>query len=324
MSRYVLIDYQHLAHKCMAAQPLSATVNIGGEVRVVDTTIPNYTIKDVFRFSGKGRYYTGVFFEGGNEDRKNYFSDQSGAEGVTDGTGYKGNRASRRSPFYEGIELAINLMLNGRVSLYRQQGYEADDLIASMIRKIKSVDPITPIDVITNDSDLLPFVDEQVSLYMRATRQHAEPNCPEHRLYFQVTPETWDEYLSYTSAYGNYIIPYNSMLLFKLIRGDKSDNIAASVTGMGPKSYSALMQRMIDDGVDFANTFRYGSFGDPTVFDEKIKPVVENYFTKEQVDHMRYIFMGVSPKYVNLEIPKQIEPGYLQQAISVVRINILK
>lgn len=324
MSRYVLIDYQHLAHKCMAAEPLSATVNIGGEMRVVDTTIPNYTIKNIFNYGGRGQYYTGVFFEGGNEDRKRYFSEQAGAEGTTDGTGYKGNRQSQRGSFYQGIELAINLMLNGKVSLYRQQGYEADDIIASMIRKIKAVDPITPIDVITNDSDLLPFVDEQVSLYMRGTRQHAEPGCPERRLYYQVTPDTWEEYLSYTSAYGKFLIPYNSMLLFKLIRGDKADNIAATVRGYGGVKYSALMQQMIDDGVDFANTFRYGTFGDPTIFDEKIKPVVENYFTKEQVDHMRYIFMGISPKYINLEIPKQIEPGYLQEALNPVKINIIR
>lgn len=319
MSRYVLIDYQHLAHKCMAAEPLSATVNIGGEVRVIDTTIPNYTIKNVYNYGGKGRFYTGVFFEGGNSYRKAYFSKfAEESESPITALGYKGNRGTYRSAFYEGIELSINLMLNGKVSLYRQEGYEADELIASMVKKIKSVDTITPIDIITNDADLLPLVDEQVSVYMRATREFAEEGCPTRRLYYQVTPRTWEEYLSYTSAYRNFYIPYNSMLLFKLIRGDKADNIPGACKGFGGVKYSNLMQQMVDDGVDFPNIFRYG-----VDFDQVMRPVLENYFPKETVDFMKFIYEGINPRYVNLVVPKQIDPGLLQAALAPVKIHIL-
>src|SRR5690606_27680880 len=130
--------------------------------------------------------------------------------------------------------------------------------IISMVQKIKSIDKETPIDIITGDSDLLALVDDQVSVYMRGNRQHAEPNCPEHRLYFQVTPETWEEYLSYSSAYRDYYIPFNSMLLFKMIRGDKTDNITGACKGYGGKTYSELMYQMEEDEVDFKNIFRYG------------------------------------------------------------------
>lgn len=316
MSRYVLIDYMHLAHRCIHAEPLSTTVNIGGEMRVIDTTIPNYTIKNIFNYSGKGKYFTGVFYEGGNSKRREYFRNQRGAENQA---GYKGSRSNFRNSFYEGINLAISLMANGKVSQYRVEGCEADDLIISMVQKIKAVDKITPIDIITNDSDLLPLVDEQVSVYMRGTRQHAEPGCPELRLYYQVTPETWDDYLSYTSAYRDFYIPYNSMLLFKLIRGDKSDEYVGATKGYGGKKYSALMERMVADGVDFPNVFRYG-----VDFDTVLRPILENYFDKETVDYMKYIYIGISPNYQNLEIPRQIEPGYLQAALNPVKINIIK
>lgn len=317
MSRYVLVDFQHLAHRCIQAEPLSASVNIGGEMKLVDTTIPTYTIKNVYSYSGKGRFFTGVCFEGGGAaERKKYFAKQKGVDGATD---YKGGRASNRGSFYEGINLATNLLHNGKVSLYRKEGLEADDCIASLVQKIKAVDQLTPIDIITNDSDLLPLVDEQVSVYMRGTRQHAEPGSPEHRLYYQVTPDTWTEYLSYTSAYRNYLIPYNSMLLFKMIRGDKADNITGAVKGYGGVKYSQLMEEMIDDEVDFPSVFRYGND-----FDEVMRPVLEDYFAEEDVDYMKFIYEGIRPKYQNFEIPKQIEPGYLQSALNPVKINIIR
>jgi 5'-3' exonuclease len=342
ISRYVLIDYMHLAHRCIQAEPLSTTVNIGGELRVVDTTIPNYTIKNVYSYGGKGRHYTGVFFEGGASERKKYFARQMGAIGADIGKeGYKGTRDNNKGSFYEGIGLTINLLHNGQVSLYRMGGCEADDLIASVVKKIKSIDKITPIDLITNDSDMLPLVDDQVSVYMRGNRQWAAEGCPEHRLYYQVTPESWTEYLSYTSAYRDYHIPYNSMLLFKMIRGDKADNVAGACYGYGGKKYSSLMYQMEEDGVDFPSIFRYG-----VDFDEVMRPVLEQYFTTAMmaknkdgvmvpvldeagvpmstVDYMKYIYLGISPQYQNMEVPKQIEPGYLQSALNPVKINIVK
>lgn len=348
-SRYVLIDYLHLAHRCVSAAPLSSPVMIGNEVHTVDTTIPNYTIKNVYRYGGKGLHYTGVFLEGGNDKRKQYFANQAMPTGKNATKEYKGGRKTNNSSFYQGVDLAINLMHNGKVSLYRQTGFEADDCIIAMVKKIKAVDQITPIDIITGDSDLLALVDDQVSVYMRGTRQHAEDGCPDLRLYFQVTPETWDEYLSYASAYRDYVIPYNSMLLFKMIRGDKTDNITGACKGYGGKTYTNLMYQMLEDGVDFPNIFRYG-----VDFDTVIRPVLERYFTgtmdgmivpKEKlhlykdtsngdltddvgteistVDYMKFIYNGINPDYVNLDIPKQIELGLLQTALQPVKINLM-
>lgn len=239
--RYVLIDYMHLAHRCIAAQPLSATTMVGGEMKVVDTTVPNYTIKNIYRYGGKGLFYTGVFFEGGKNRRKDYFKEKS-----IDGTGYKGNRSGLFSSTYEGIDLTIQMLLQGKSSLYRAEGFEADDLIYAMVKKIKELDSTTPIDVVTNDSDLLPLVDDQVSVYIRGTREYSEPGAPILKMYYQVTPRSWDEYLSYSSQYKAFNIPYNAMILQKIIRGDKSDNIAPAVEGYGGVKFSKLMQEMRD------------------------------------------------------------------------------
>jgi len=308
MKRIVLVDYMHLAHRCSQAQPLSTSLMIDGELKTIDTTIPNYTIKNVFQYSNKGRFHIGVFFEGGSSERKKYFSD---------GQGYKGNRGSQKGVFYEGVEMAIRLMASGGVSLYRASGYEADDLIYSAVMKIKESDMITPIDIITNDSDLLPLVDNQVSVYMRGTREYSVQGCLAHRLYYQVTPDTWDEYLSYTSAHKDFLIPYNSMLLFKLLRGDKSDNIPAAVKGIGGVKYSSVMRSMLSDGVDFPNVFRYG-----VDFDSVIAPVVYRYFPADSVEKMKFIYVGMNLKYVDLLLPKMIEPGQLQYALNPLKINL--
>lgn len=346
-SRIVLVDYQHLSYKTLAAQPLSATVNNGGQIVPVDTTIPNYTIKDIFRMSGRGAYPIGIFFEGGNSLRKAYFEQLSQSFDITDGTkgkGYKGKRNGEGSVFYDGINLTLQLLLQGGVSCFRKGGKEADDLVISMVNLIKSVDSTTPIDVVTGDSDLLPLVDSQVSVYMRGKRQHAEIGSPELRLYFQVTPDTWDEFLSYTSAYKEYTIPYNSMLLFKLIRGDKTDEIPSLIGEMnkrereerkarglkgkkitenleynnyGPVGYNKKMAEMLEAGVDFENTFKYG-----VDFDSVIQPVLEPFFTTGEIQCMKAVYEGLNPSFVNLTLPQRIDYGKLQMSLAPLRINL--
>lgn len=317
--RYTLIDYMHLTHRTRAVEPLRATVDIGGILQDVDTTIPNYTIKNVYNYSGRGANRVGVFLEGGHDRRKKYFENQ--AVTTQSQSGYKGDRKKQTNLFYQGVNLAVNLMHQGGVTLYRQTGLEADDCIGNVVKAIKAVDTDTPIDIITNDSDLLPYVDEQVSVYMRGTRGFAEEGCPEYRLYFQVTPRTWDEFLEYSSAFKKFRIPYNSMLLHKLIRGDKTDGIAASTTGMGGVKYTSLMYEMERDGVDFPNVFRYH-----VDFDEVIRPVLSkytDYFNEDIIEYMKYIFNGIKPPELDLILPRQINPAVLQKAVQAVKINIL-
>ncbi len=313
LRRYVLIDYMHLAHKCINLPQLSATMHIMGEIKEINTTIPTYTIKNILGFSGKGLHFTGVFFDvpGGSEVRKKHFA-------VLQEDGYKGKRQSRNTPFYKGVELTTNLLCNALVSCYRVEGYEADDLIYSVVQKIKEIDKETPIDIITNDGDLLPLVDEQVSVYKRGTRQYAEEGCPERRLYFQVTPNTWDDYMSYSSEYKAYNIPYNAILLYKMIKGDKSDNIPIIVKGYGGKKFTELINNMREDGVEFDKVFRYG-----LDFDEVIRPVLTKYFEESDINNMKYVYDGINLRCINsIKIPKLINTGKLQSTLLPLKINL--
>ncbi len=314
--RIIILDFAHLGFLTFTCEPLSVALNIGGTITQVDSTIPNYTIKNVWRHGGKGLFPIAVCLEGGNDFRKKYFAEDKISK---EQGGYKSGRKGN-SAFYTGMNYAISLMEAGGVSLYRAQGYEADDVVYNLVMGIKASNPTVPIDVITGDADLLPLVDEQVSVYIRGTRTYAEQGAPEKKFYYQVTPRSWESYFIGTSAFKGFKIPYNSVLLFKLIRGDKSDNIPPAVKGYGAKKYSALMEQMINDGVNF-NVFRYG-----VDFDTYMKPILEKYFNGEEVDRMKFIYGGLClrafPNGANLSPIKPIEYSKLSKVLEPWRINL--
>lgn len=317
--RFVLIDYLHLAYKCYGAQPLSCIVNIDGVDQVVDTTIPNFTCKDVWRFSGAGKHPTGVFLEGGAFIRKAYFSavndykaEKLGIASNKDSDGYKAGRKGLASSQKTGVQLAQDRLVRGNISCYQVDGYEADDLIYIAVQQLKQAYPDAYIDIITGDMDMLPLVDDKVSVYMRGTRTYAEPMCctcasaqkytacdkypetckykREFKGYYQVTPKTWDDFIYYRSAFKGCPIPYNAILLYKMLKGDVSDNIPMAEKGYGAKKLNALFDQMKSDGVDFAKVFRYDT---PW---ETIEGVLKNYFSPDTIQYMYLNFQGLRPR----------------------------
>lgn len=202
---FVLVDFNHLCHRFFyGAAPLSTTVNIGGMPITVNTTIANYIIKALYRWSQGGKNYIAVCHEGGNLWRKDYFA--SGSPNSTDSAfAYKDGRGKLTSSFIEAMNIATNLLTASNISQYRVPGYEADDLIYALISYIedvydKQLDPLgtgakEPIYVITNDADMLPLVSDRVSVYMKGTRTYHEAGALEIKNYFQVTPRSWNDYI---------------------------------------------------------------------------------------------------------------------------------
>lgn len=301
--KYVLVDFMHLAHRCIAVEPLRATVKIDGVLQEIETTIPFNTAKWITKYGKDEKGYKvnlGVFFEGGNDYRKNYFR-QGDQEGE-----YKEGRKIYY-PLRVGTDYTKMLLKDAEMSIYSARGFEADDSIYTIVEAIKAQDPDYDISVITNDSDLLPLVEDRVSVYMRGTMQHAEEGYPEHRLYYQVTPETWEDYLLTTSQYKKYGVPYNAIILYKLIRGDKADNIIGACKGFGPVKLSKLFREMESDNVDFPNIFRYNNEFD--VMEETLL----NYFTQEEVDTMRFIYNGMRLRLIcdRQDLTKVTLPGVI-------------
>lgn len=329
---YLLIDFRHVAYKAITLPKLQAPIQVNGTEMIADTTVATFTIKDIWNKSQRGTFHTAVCLEQGKTGmptyRAEYFKHlQSKGFDVTDG-GYKAGRKKESGAFYNAVEVAEYLVGQSGISVYRVARLEADDLIGALVKHIKEVqkDTETPIYILTNDADHLPLVDEQVSVYMKCPRQYNEFGAPEYRGYFQVTPNSWDDFLAGSSEFGEYHLPYNAMLLYKLVKGDKSDNYKGACKGYGKVKFSNLTYQMQDDGVDFANVFRY--YKD---FDVEIAPVLRKYFTPEEVNHMAMVYKGinpvqtldgVTPLHEKLRKPLQINIGEVQLACKTLDINI--
>lgn len=258
--RVLIVDYNHLVHSYLygGAPTLSHTVMVNGQPQVIDTTIPTYTIKAIHRWSNKGQFPVAVCFDSPCKCRKGYFA-KSGVSTEVLGSGgdYKGGRHGLESSVFESINMTSNLMRGAGISCYKAENYEADDLVYACVKKAKQQYPDLPIDIVCNDADLLPLVDDQVSVFFRSRKYTwAEDKSIEKQHYIQVTPYNYQSVVEGLSSYKNLVVPYNTVLLIKMLRGDKSDNISGHTLAK-PKVCKQLVADMENDGINIGDMFRY-------------------------------------------------------------------
>lgn len=336
--RVRIIDVTHMFYKyANGGMPhLSANVMMNGQLVRVDTTLASGVIKAIHRWSRQGYNPTVVCFDskGCSRSRKAYFTQHSEQEEQK--SEYKGKRDIQDSRFYEGINLTMNLLLSGGVTVLKADGYEADDLVKAAVDKAKSTYPDLPIDVITGDADLIPLVDDQVSVYIASRKlTWAESSDIEIRHYFQLRPYNYQEYCEGLTAFKSLTVPYNTVLLTKLLRGDKSDNIEG-YPKFTPTKYKKLIQKMQEDNVDIANTFLYDapvkkyvyrgteevipdSLLDATPTEKKaikyfepmaltkITEVLSKYLDEDIVKHARFVYNGINLNGAFTDVPERFK-----------------
>lgn len=147
--------------------------------------------------------------------------------------GYKGGR-----PELSGGEKAS---LNSLQGILRDMGFnvlsvvdfEADDLVASLVRQYENSFDQTLI--YTNDADLLTNLSDKVYVmrYKSTTSN-----------YSLITKDNFEKVMS--EEY-DCIMPYNVLLLYKSLVGDSSDKIKG-VPGFGGKSFNKLISALNKDG----------------------------------------------------------------------------
>lgn len=102
------------------------------------------------------------------------------------------------------------------------QGYEADDAIAAIVRRVRKASPETRIEIVSNDADLFQLVDAKTSV-LKPGRGVADIAL--------MTSEEVREKLG---------VPPELVTAYKALRGDPSDNIPG-IRGVGPKTAAALL-----------------------------------------------------------------------------------
>lgn len=263
--RVVIVDFNHMIHTYYYSQHrLSVRVVENGESIEKDTTIQNGTLKSIFRWSNHGINPTAICFDRPVPARKSFFYESFPDMVLGTDKEYKGGREKMPQAMFDAGADVERILRAAGVSCFAVPNYEADDLIYACVKRAKEKYPGMPIDVITNDADMLPLVDDTVSVFLRSKKgTFAEDKSIEKLHYIQVTPRNFEAVVENLSAYKGFKIPYNTLLLHKLLRGDISDKFGRKdISKMFSASkYNAMIEAMQEDRVNFAEVFRYG---DPT------------------------------------------------------------
>ena len=333
--RVLIVDYNHMIYNYLygGTPALTHTVVLNGQPQTINTTLQTFTIKAIHRWSNYGQNPTAVCFDSPCRCRRKYFEEAKiRTGGKLEPVAYKSGRASLKGDVYNAINMTLQLLHQSGVCVYKAANFEADDLVFACVQKAKQQYPDLPIDIVCNDADLLPLVDDQVSVFLRSkVNTWAESKELEKQHYIQVTPRNYQETVERLTDYKKLLVPYNSILLTKLLRGDKSDTVPAMDTWK-PKMYKQLVTMLQENGEDLDGMFRYGG-------EEQLNymcSILEKYVDEEDIDHIKFIYRGINlnqafrdlPDGYNREpavIQSHILPyseGSLQSKVSVLNIQL--
>lgn len=161
---------------------------------------------------------------------------------------YKANRGKLVDRDVEALNNIEKVLRGSGFSVAKEDGYEADDCIAAMVRAKK--DSYGSIVIFTPDSDLCCLVHGNVSVkryksvYSQNTRGRHVTFMEAHR---DINESNLSEMLG--SEYG-VNLPYNAVALYKATVGDKSDHIPG-IKGFGAKAFDKYIAALTMEGVDF-------------------------------------------------------------------------
>lgn len=138
--------------------------------------------------------------------------------------GYKGNRGKKDYSIIVQREMAEEILKQMGFNVVCAEGYESDDCIASLVEYYK--EQYDHIYIHNNDSDMFYLVCEDVTnISLNGSRI--------------VTYTNWE-----TAVKKNFIVPYNTITLNKLIDGEPGDGIPHIAKDMADRIMSYIPERM--------------------------------------------------------------------------------
>ena len=135
---------------------------------------------------------------------------------------YKAKRVKVPENFYEQVEIVKRFLNAFGVLILEKEGYEADDIIATIVEKFKDED--LEIIILTGDLDTLQLVNDKVSVYTFGK------GIKDQIIY---TPSKIKQ---------RYNLEPKELIDFKALKGDPSDNIKG-VPKIGEKTAKTLIEK---------------------------------------------------------------------------------
>jgi DNA polymerase I len=137
--------------------------------------------------------------------------------------GYKANRRTSPDEFSSQMPLVREVLSALRIPVVEVAGYEADDVIATLVREAR--DEELPVLVVTGDRDNLQLIDDEHDVRVMMTRRG-------------ITDTAVYDQAAVTERYG---VPPERYIDLAALRGDPSDNLPG-VPGVGDKTATKLVQ----------------------------------------------------------------------------------
>ncbi len=132
---------------------------------------------------------------------------------------YKAGRVKQPQEFYDQIPMVKEILQKFGIKFLEKDGYEADDLIGSLVHQSNLENLI-----VTGDLDTLQLVNPQTKIYF------LHQGISDLKIYDQ------------EAVKNRYGLTPEQLIDFKALRGDPSDNISG-VKGVGDKTASALLEK---------------------------------------------------------------------------------
>src|SRR5436853_5879879 len=209
--RLFLIDGPSLVYRAFFALPESIATSTGQPTNAIF----GFASMLVKLLTEHGQKPTLVVWDGGHSGRKDLSPD------------YKATRTSRPDLLREQWPHLEPLVEAFGYRNYAVQGFEADDVIASIVDRAKTADPPVPVMVVTGDRDAYQLVGDGVRIMTTSrgitdTRVYDREGVLER---YGISPELIPDFIG--------------------LKGDTSDNIPG-VPGIGDKTAAELLQRFGD------------------------------------------------------------------------------
>ncbi len=208
--RLFLIDGPSLVYRAFFALPESIATSTG----VPTNAIFGFASMLVKIVTEHGVCPTVVAWDAGTSGRTELFPE------------YKAQRRSRPDLLKQQWPAMEPLVEAFGYSNVKVEGYEADDVIASLAELAGSAEPPVPVTIVTGDRDVFQLIDERGLVEVMATAR----GITDTKLYDR------------QAVIDRYGIPPELIPDFYGLKGDTSDNIPG-VPGIGDKTASDLIQR---------------------------------------------------------------------------------
>lgn len=137
---------------------------------------------------------------------------------------YKATREKKPDEFYAQFARAKELLSLLGIRIFEQQGFEADDVIATLVSRTRTENPATDIMIITGDQDAFQLIDEKTRV-CSLKKGFTDTNV------FDVK--------AVEQQFGG--LRPSQLTAYKALRGDPTDNIKG-VSGIGEKTAQQLIR----------------------------------------------------------------------------------